>query len=299
MRRLVTRRDFMKGSASAVVGAAIPLSQSASQETPSQRPERSKVVLVRNADALDESSVFNGEVIQQMLDEAVMEFFDAESPVDAFRRIISPGQIVAIKTNRWGWLPTPAELEAAIRKRALDVGVTEENLGLADGPTVRTNPLFRNADSIINVRPLRTHYLSGVSGCMKNLIMFSERPVEWHPNSCGDLGLLQNLPQIKDRLRLHILAALTPQFHGRGPHHFSRRYVWDYKGLIVGTDAVAVDAIGLELLKAKRTEVLGAANALPPVPKHIEIADKVHGLGNSDLAKIDLIKVGWQDDILI
>jgi len=298
MRRMVTRRDFMKGSASAVVGAAIPLSKSSPTESPNQRPERSKVVLVRNADALDENSAFNGEVIQQMLDEAVVEFFGAATPVDAFRGILSPDQLVGIKTNGWGYLPTPSELEVAIKRRVLDVGVSEENISMLDGG-VREDPVFRNADSIINVRPLRTHYLSGVSGCMKNLIRFSDNFAKWHPNSCGDLGLLQTLPEVKGRLRLHILAALTPQFHGRGPHHFSRRYVWNYKGLIVGTDVVAVDAIGLELLKAKRTEVLGAANALPPVPKHIEIADKVHGLGNSDLDKIDLIKVGWQDDILI
>jgi hypothetical protein len=298
MRRMVTRRDFMKGSASAVLGAAIPMAQASSQEAENQPPDRSKVVLVRNADALDENSAFNGEVIQQMLDEAVMAFFDVETPVDAFRKMITPAQVVGIKTNAWSYLPTPAELEAAIKQRILDVGVTEENIGIADGG-VRTNPIFQNAHSIINVRPLRTHYLSGVSGCMKNLIRFSDSFVKWHPNSCGDLGLLQTLPEVKGRLRLHILAALTPQFHGRGPHHFSRRYVWNYKGLIVGTDVVAVDAIGLQLLMAKRTEVLGAANALPPVPKHIEIADKVHGLGNSDLDKIDLIKLGWQEDVLI
>jgi uncharacterized protein (DUF362 family) len=256
------------------------------------------VVLVRNADAIDENAVFDGEVIQQMLDEAVMAVFETETPVDAFRAMISPDQTVGIKTNFWGYLPTPAELEEAIKQRVLDVGIPEEKIGI-DDHGVRDNPLFQEAQSIINVRPLRTHYLSGVSGCMKNLIMFSDSQVKWHPNSCGDLGLLQNLPEVEGRLRLHVLAALTPQFHGRGPHHFSRRYVWDYKGLIVGTDVVAVDAIGLELLKAKRTEVLGAANALPPVPKHIEIADKVHGLGNSDLAKIDLVKIGWQDDILI
>jgi len=298
MRKMVTRRDFMKGSASAVLGAALPLSQASPQDSSTQRPDRSKVVLVRNADALDENSAFNGEVIQQMLDEAVMAVFDAETPVDAFREMISADQVVGIKTNAWSYLPTPSELEAAIKKRVLDVGVSEENIGMADGG-VRTNPNFQNAHSIINVRPLRTHYLSGVSGCMKNLIRFSDSFIKWHPNSCGDLGLLQTLPEVKGRLRLHILAALTPQFHGRGPHHFSRRYVWNYKGLIVGTDVVAVDAIGLKLLMAKRTEVLGAANALPPVPKHIEIADKVHGLGNSDLDKIDLIKLGWQDDVLI
>jgi hypothetical protein len=298
MRKMVTRRDFMKRSASAVLGTAIPLSQASPQDSSTQRPDRSKVVLIRNADALDENSAFNGEVIQQMLDEAVMALFDAETPVDAFREIISADQVVGIKTNAWSYLPTPAELESAIKARVLDVGVSEENISI-DDRHVRTNPVFWNADSIINVRPLRTHYLSGVSGCMKNLIMFSKSQRKWHPNSCGDLGLLQNLPAVKGRLRLHILAALTPQFHGRGPHHYSRRYVWNYKGLIVGTDVVAVDAIGLKLLMAKRTEVLGAAKALPPVPKHIEIADKVHGLGNSDLAKIDLIKLGWQEDVLI
>jgi hypothetical protein len=298
MRKMVTRRDFMKRSASAVLGTAIPLSQASPQDSSTQRPDRSKVVLIRNADALDENSAFNGEVIQQMLDEAVMALFDAETPVDAFREMISADQVVGIKTNVWAYLPTPAELESAIKERVLDVGVSEENISI-DDRHVRTNPVFQNAHSIINVRPLRTHYLSGVSGCMKNLIMFSESQGKWHPNSCGDLGLLQTLPEVKGRLRLHILAALTPQFHGRGPHHYSRRYVWKYKGLIVGTDVVAVDAIGLKLLMAKRTEVLGAAKALPPVPKHIEIADKVHGLGNSDLAKIDLIKLGWQEDVLI
>jgi len=298
MKKMVTRRDFMKGSASAVLGAAVPLSHGSPQDPSTQRPERSKVVLVRNADALDENSAFNGEVIQQMLDEGVMAFFETETPVEAFRQMVSDDQIVGIKTNFWNYLPTPAELETAIKTRVLDVGVSEENVSI-DDHGVRGNPGFQNAHSIINVRPLRTHYLSGVSGCMKNLIMFSDSQAKWHPNSCGDLGLLQTLPEVKGRLRLHILAALTPQFHGRGPHHFSRRYVWNYKGLIIGTDVVAVDAIGLKLLMAKRTEVLGAANALPPVPKHIEIADKVHGLGNSDLDKIDLIKIGWQDDVLI
>ncbi len=298
MSKMVTRRDFMKGSASAALGAAIPLYHGSPQQASPQRPDRSKVVLVRNADALDENSAVNGEVIQQMLDEAVMALFDTDTPQDAFRTIISADQVVGIKSNRWAYLPTPPELQSAIKQRVLDVGVREENISI-DDLGVRDNPVFQNADSIINVRPLRTHYLSGVSGCMKNLIMFSDSQIKWHPNSCADLGLLLNLPEVAGKLRLHVLAALTPQFHGRGPHHFSRRYVWPYKGLIAGTDVVAVDAIALQLLMAKRTEVLGAARALPPVPKHIEVADKVHGLGNSDLNKIDLIKLGWQEDILI
>jgi len=290
MVRKLTRRDFMKGSAAGVLGATVAL--------PTRQTTRSRVVLVRDENALDANSAFNGEVIQQMLDDAVMALFEENTPVDAFRRMVSANQTVGIKTNVWNYLPTPPELETAIKQRVLDVGVSEGRIAI-DDRSVRNNPIFQNADSIINVRPLRTHYLSGVSGCMKNLIMFSDSQSKWHPNSCADLGLLVNLPEVSGRLRLHILSVLTPQYHGRGPHHFSRRYVWNYKGLLVGTDVVAVDAVALQLLMAKRTEVLGAARALPPVPIHIERADKVHGLGNSDMANIDLIKLGWQEDILI
>lgn len=290
MVRKITRRDFMKGSAATVLGASMAL--------PAKQTGRSKVVLVRDEAALDENSAFNGEVIQQMFDQAVMTLFDADTPQAAMRSIISPNQTVGIKTNVWSYLPTPAEVENAIKQRVLDVGVSEDRIGI-DDHGVRTNPLFQNAHSIINARPLRTHYLSGVSGCMKNLIMFSDSQMKWHPNSCADLGLLQTLPEVRGKLRLHVLSVLTPQFHGRGPHHFSRRYVWNYKGLVVGTDVVAVDAVALQLLMAKRTEVLGAAKALPPVPIHIERADKVHGLGNSDMNNIDLIKLGWQEEVLI
>jgi uncharacterized Fe-S center protein len=104
---------------------------------------------------------------------------------------------------------------------------------------------------------------------------------------------------VKGKTRLNILCCLTPQFHGRGPHHFSRRYVWNYCGILVGKDPVAVDAVGLELIKAKRRQVLGKARELPPVPKHIQVADTKHGIGTSDLNKIELIKLGWAQDILI
>ena len=46
-------------------------------------------------------------------------------------------------------------------------------------------------------------------------------------------------------------------------------------------------------------EVLGPARAFPPVAKHIEVADKVHGIGTADPNKIELIKLGWKEDILI
>ena len=290
MGKVITRRDFIRGSTFAVLGAALSL--------PSQQVKRSKVILIRHKDALDENSVIDGEVVQQMLDEAVMALLGKTDPVEAFSSIIKPGEVVGIKSNVWSYLPTPPELEMAIKRRLIDAGVKEENISI-DDHTVRTNPVFVKSTSLINVRPLRTHYLAGVSGCMKNYIMFAKSQSALHPNSCSALGSLFSLPQVKGKTRLNVLCALTPQFHGRGPHHFSRRYIWGYKGLIVGQDPVAVDAIGLKLIMAKRAEQLGREKAVPPVPRHIRDADVKYGLGNSDLSRIGLVKLGWTEDILI
>lgn len=290
MGKVLTRRDFIKGGTFAVMGAALGL--------PAQQVKKSKVILIRHKEALDENSRINGDVVQKMLDEAVMTLFGQDNPVEAFKKIIQPDEVVGIKTNVWSYLPTPPEVETAIKRRLIDVGVKEEDIGL-DDHGVRKNPIFLKATSLINVRPLRTHYLAGVSGCMKNYIMFAKSQSALHPNSCSGLGSLFSLPQVKGKTRLNILCALTPQFHGRGPHHFSRRYVWDYGGLIIGQDPVAVDATGLRLIIAKRTEQLGKDRAIPPVPRHIRDADVKYKLGTSDPSKIDLIKLGWKDDILI
>jgi hypothetical protein len=288
----LTRRDFLRGTTVAVLGASLGFSQDKALT------KTSRVILIRHRDVLDENSKVNPDILQGMLDEAVMKLLGEPDPVAAFRRLVKPGETVGIKTNVWSYLPTPPELEAAIKRRVIDAGVAPDEIGL-DDHTVRTNPLFVKATSLINVRPIRTHYLAGMSGCIKNYIMFAESQPDYHPDSCADLGSLFKLPQVQGKTRLNVLCVLTPQFHGRGPHNFNRRYVWNYKGLIVGQDPVAVDTIGLRLIMAKRREVLGKAQELPPVPKHIQLADTRHGIGASDINRIELIKLGWNEDILV
>ena len=67
----------------------------------------------------------------------------------------------------------------------------------------------------------------------------------------------------------------------------------------MGTDPVAVDAIGAHLLQAKRIAFFGEDRALDVPPIHIMVADKTYRLGISDLSRIELIKVGWADELLI
>jgi len=298
MKSPMTRRDFIRGTSLAVLGTAVAFPRNP-QDPPAQaQSSKSRVILIRHAEALDANSEFNSPVIQQMLDEAVMKLLDQSDPVAAFRLLVKPDDIVGIKSNVWSYLPTPPEVEQAIKRRLLDAGVKEENIAI-DDHGVKENPVFVKSTALFNTRPVRTHYLAGMSGCIKNYIMFGQAQDAYHPDSCAALGSLFDLPQVKGKTRLCVLVALTPQFHGRGPHNFSRRYVWNYKGLIVGQDPVAVDTIGLRLIMAKRRLELGPGQELPPVPKHIQIADTKYGVGTSDLNKIELIKLGWSEDILI
>ena len=75
--------------------------------------------------------------------------------------------------------------------------------------------------------------------------------------------------------------------------------MWDYKGILVGTDPVALDAVGLSLLRAKRLEYFGEYRALSPPAKHIAIADAKYNVGVSDPRRIELLKLGWKNGILI
>ena len=100
------------------------------------------------------------------------------------------------------------------------------------------------------------------------------------------------------RSKLGLPAAILG-FHGVGPHHFNKNYTWQYKGLLVGFDPVAVDSVGVRILQAKRKEYFKEERPINPPVKHIFLADTRHNLGTADPEKIELIKLGWDEDLLI
>lgn len=95
------------------------------------------------------------------------------------------------------------------------------------------------------------------------------------------------------------LTQLLPLFNGVGPHHYNKKYTWEYKGLLVGFDPVAVDSVGIRILQEKRRDFFEEDRPIKPPVKHIYLADTRHHLGTADPARIDLIKMGWNKDILI
>lgn len=265
------------------------------------RPEKasmSRVVLIRDKNVLDEQGRPKGDRLSSMLDKAVATVLDTGNPLSAWRRLVGPGDIVGVKSNVWHYLPTPRELESVILKRLTAAGVEEQDISL-DDRGVRRNPVFARSTVLINVRPMRTHHWSGLGTLIKNYIMFVSWPSSYHGNSCEKLGEIWKRPEIKGKTRLNILVMLTPLFHGIGPHHFSRKYTWPYCGLIVSQDPVAADATGARIIQAKRDAFFRERRPISPLPLHIVAADKKFKLGTSDQDGIELIKLGWDRDVLI
>lgn len=293
---VVTRRDFIRKAARASFAVAIGLPITREQET--QATPLTDVALVRHPDAAVSSRDINEDLVVKMLDDAVCTLAGDSDPEEAWRRFIKPDDVVGVKSNVWGPLPTPTVLERTIVRRAIRIGVDEKDISV-DDRGVLLNRVFRRSTALVNIRPMRTHHWAGVGSCLKNYIMFSDDPPSYHPDSCAGLGALWALPAVKGKTRLNILVMLTPLFHGIGPHHWNVKYTWPYSGIVVGVDPVAVDTVGLKIIQAYRMRYFGKFRPLWPPAKHIAMADSRYGIGTSDLEKIRIIPKGWDEDMLI
>ena len=290
------RREFLKAAALApLAAAAAPVVPALSSGAPG---DKVRVVLVRDKNALDAAGSRSPEVIRKMLDEAVCALLDAKDPVAAWKTLVRPSDTVGIKSNAWRPIDTGEAVEQALKRRVMDAGVPDDRIAIDDRGVLR-NPVFQKATALVNARPARTHYWSGMGSCLKNYIMFVPQPSAYHGDACADLAAIWSLPAVKDKTRLNVLLMLTPLFHSVGPHNFSRDYVWNYSGILVSRDPVAVDATGFRILQAKRREHFGEDRPLETSAHHIALADTRHHRGVSDSARIDLVKLGWQEDILI
>jgi hypothetical protein len=116
-----------------------------------------------------------------------------------------------------------------------------------------------------------------------------DSPVSLHgPNfTCEPhIAELNALDEIKKRQRLMVLPALVGVYQG---HHSPPQF--EYNGLIVSQDPVAVDYLGYKLIEEQRTK-----NDLRPLaktgryPTYIETSAKL-GLGTKDPNKMDIISV--------
>ena len=117
--KIITRRDFLRVTAGTAMAAT--LGSGILREVRAE--QTAKVVLIRNAEVLGPQDKVQEEILHSMLDEAVKSLVGTDKPTEAWKKLFKSSDVVGIKSNVWARLPTPKELETAIKRRLLDVGV--------------------------------------------------------------------------------------------------------------------------------------------------------------------------------
>ena len=202
MEHRLTRRQMLAGAGAALAGGLLPADAVA-------RSKKSRVVLIRDRDVVDSRGKVKTSILERMLDRGVCRLLGEKDPARAWRRLIKPSDTVGIKSNVWSHLPTPPELDAALRKRVLGAGVKPGHVSVGDR-RVLGDRVFQRSTALINVRPMRTHHWSGVGSLIKNYIMFVPEPWRYHPDSCANLASIWKLPIVAGKTRLNVLVMLTP-----------------------------------------------------------------------------------------
>ena len=266
------------------------------------------------------------EVLTAVLTRAAGE----ETPVGAMRHLFRPTDVVGIKLNciaGRGLSPSPALVrrlcdhlrEAGVPARNIVIwDRTDRELSAAGYEIVRSGSgvrcmgteddyektprewgaggscfagiLVNDLTALINVGVLKDHDLAGVSVGLKNWYGTIHNPNKHHAGGCAPyIPHLAAYPLIRKKLRLTVIDASTVQYQG-GP---ARNPRWNaaWNGVLASTDPVAVDAVGWRIIETHRKEA-----GLPPLaeekrePTWIGAAGRL-GLGQAEMAKIDLAQL--------
>lgn len=320
----MTRKDFFRAGAMGALGLGLSIGDASAREGSPSPAVAARVALARDRSVMSPEGLGDEKAVARVLEQALRAYSGKDSALDALSGFVKPTDRVGIKMNVMMTGTHPALVEELARLLTV-LGVKDENIVVWDrdsaGRGVRgarsrderfgfgenhvSRIINEHVDVLINIAGLKTHWLSGIAGALKNWagavtrinVRDVDTPFPIHLDSCVDIGMLAALEPIRARHRLSILDALHPLYEG-GPQ-VNPAYLWHYGGVLVSEDQVALDTIGLELLSLKRNEVRGRDWPISPPPKHILAADSKYGLGVADRNKIELTAVGETEGRLI
>lgn len=268
-----------------------------------------------------------------MLDRAVQTLFDRDNPVEAWKKVVRPGEVVGLKVNCISGRgnSTTVQLVDAVSERLVQAGIARKDVVIWDrlnndlerggfkisyrGNGIRCagndalgfeqtlashgsaasllcKTLTQVCDCVINLPVLKDHGIVGVTAALKNMFGAIHNPNKYHLN-IGDpyVADVNMFPEIRRKIRLVICDATTVQYEG-GPSYLPH-WTWPYDGLIAGTDPVALDSVGWQLIERKRAEEgMKSLQELERMPSYIATAaDPQHLLGTDDPKRIELVEV--------
>jgi len=287
---VLTRRDFLRGTIGATIGASISSFPWPKKEA--QAFSSSTVTVVRDKNALDSAKNVDNTILRKMLEQTLIKVTGQKNSKEAWLSLVRPGDTI-------GLVPTPHlnpthnELVDAVKESLMSAGIPNGRIKLAQGGPSRP----KQCDALIAMPALKAHWLTGIGTVIKNYIMYSGSPSSYHHSDSSKLGEIWNLPFVKGKTKLVLVDSLYP-LCDKGPQP-DPRYQWPYNGLIAGTDPVAVETVCLKIITEKRKAIRGEPWPLSPPPICVEAADKVYGLGTSRMEAIKIDHYGWEKDLLL
>ena len=294
---------------------------------------KSRVGVARDAQVRGTGAFVDPGRVAALLDRAMQALFDRDKAVEAWKKLVRPGDSVGLKVNTLGGrgIATNRELVEAICDRLQEAGIKPADIVVWDRDTAElerggfhpavggnrvqcygtdrvdyedelsawgsvgsrlSKILTRRTNVLINLPVLKDHDGAGVTLALKNMYGAIHNPNKYHPNGCDPyVADVNMLPEIRSRMRLTICDATTAMFDG-GPA-WKPEKSWQFNGLLVSQDPVALDSTGRQIIERKRAEKgLKTLAAEERTPNYIATAaDADHRLGICDAKRIEKVDI--------
>ncbi len=291
---------------------------------------KSKVVIARDPLLQTSENSLDSARLLKTLDRALQSFYACDSPIEAWKHVVRPGEVVGLKVNCLAGRgnSTRVQLVEAICERLQQAGIPQNNIVIWDrlnrdlesagfrvssrgirclgndasgyenelsiygnAGSLLSKTITRVCDAVINLPVLKDHGIVGVTMALKNMFGAIHNPNKYHVN-VGDpyVADVNMLPAIREKVRLHICDATTAQYEG-GPSYMPQ-WTWPYNGLIVASDPVALDYTGWQIIEHKRSEKgMKTLRELRREPVYIATAaDPQRRLGTNDPRRIERVE---------
>jgi uncharacterized protein (DUF362 family) len=285
------RREFLKemvaGAAVLGTGANLAFGQR-------NAAQKSKVVIVRDPQLRNPGPEPDGKRVTLMLDRAMETYFHTQNPVEPWKQIVRPGQVVGVKVNTLGRkLSSALPLVLAICERLQQAGIKAGDIIIWD----RSSRDLQSGGYQISTAP-------GAIRCFGTDTAgygYEEMPVSFGKVTTRLSKILTqcdvtiNVPVLKNHGMSGVTMAMKNmygvihnpnQMHGtscnpyiadlnmipairdkvrfvigdmitavyEGGPGYRPEYSWNENGIIVGEDRVAIDHTALQIIERKRAE---------------------------------------------
>lgn len=320
------RRNFLLSAGALAIGKGLV---SASPAAPPAA--RSRVVVGRDGQLRTGASSPDSDRLLALLDRSVQSLFDRDNPLEAWRQVARPGEVVGLKVNCLAGrgISTSTQLVDAICERLQQAGIADiviwdrlnsdlesaryrikergrgvrcfgnDTMGYENELSMHgsvgsrlSRTLTQVCDAVINLPVLKDHGITGVTMALKNVFGAIHNPNKYHLD-VGDpyIADVNMLPPIRQKIRLHICDATTAQYEG-GPSYMPQ-WTWPFNGLLVARDRVALDYTGWQIIERKRAEKgRKTLKEMKREPTYIATAANLqHRLGTNDAKRIEVVEV--------